>query len=123
MPSSNLLVYQPFIHSEVSIFEKMRGNWCVPVKVCSLGIITNDMSRFTHAVHSEPVPIVDLPCRDIVSGVGATHCQYVFGMHGQEVTHPLRGGISVRGNKAFSHQMTSPELKTIDMLGRVSEIS
>ena len=70
MPGSNLLVCQPFIHSEVSIFEKMRGNWCVPVKVRSLGIITNDMSCFAHVVHGEPVPIVDLPCRDIISRVG-----------------------------------------------------
>ena len=101
----------------------MRGNWCVPVEVHSSGIITDDMSRFAHTVHGEPVPIVDLPCRDIVSGVGATHCQYMFGTRGQGVTHPLRGGVSVRGNKAFSHQMTSPELKTIDTLGRVSEIS
>ena len=93
------------------------------VEVRSSGIITNDMSHFAQAVHGEPVPIVDLPCRDIVSRVEATHCQYMFSTCGQGVTHPLRGGVSVRENKAFSHQMTSPKLKTIDTLGQVGEIS
>ena len=117
MPGSNLLVCQPFTYSEILIFEKTRGNRCIPAKVHSLGIITNDMFHFAHVVHGKPVPMVDLPCRGIISRVGATHCQYMFSMHGQGVTHLLRGGVSVRGNKAFSHQMTSPKLKTINTLG------
>ena len=59
--SSNLLICQPFTHSKASIFEKTRGNRCVPVKVCSSCIITNDMVHFAHMVDDKLVLVIDLP--------------------------------------------------------------
>ena len=60
IPSSNLLIFQPFTHSEAPIFEKIKGNRYIPVKVCSSCIITNDMFCFAHMVDGKLVLVVDL---------------------------------------------------------------